>query len=195
MNKIFIAPHNDDEALFGAFTIQRERPLVLIVTDGEIHRQRYGIAIETRRAESVEACKILEAPVAFLGFKDSELKDQEFELWDQLRYFKPEKVWAPAPLENGNPDHNLIGKVCLELWGKAANTEREKRGEKPVELILYDTYRRDSLEPRGDVEIRPTEEEIAVKHSALALYKSQMQVNRPHFDAVIGKSEFYVTHS
>ena len=32
--KILLAPHNDDEALFAAYTIMREHPLVIVVTDG-----------------------------------------------------------------------------------------------------------------------------------------------------------------
>jgi hypothetical protein len=38
--KVFLSPHHDDETLFGAFTLLRERPLVVIVTDSYVQFNR-----------------------------------------------------------------------------------------------------------------------------------------------------------
>ena len=40
MVSLFLAPHNDDEALFGAYIIQTYKPLVVILTDSYIQYER-----------------------------------------------------------------------------------------------------------------------------------------------------------
>lgn len=55
--KLLISPHNDDETLFAAFTIMRERPVVLVVFDSEVQVLR-GFAdcdAVTRRNETMHA--------------------------------------------------------------------------------------------------------------------------------------------
>ena len=66
MKSIFLAPHNDDEALFGSFTIIREKPLVVIITDSWIqpNRGEKGCDAETRWNETKKAMEILGAPVS-----------------------------------------------------------------------------------------------------------------------------------
>jgi hypothetical protein len=56
----------------------------------------------------------------------------------------------------------------------------------------YTTYTRTELYTRGRVEIVPTAEELDLKNRALECYVSQLRINRPHFDAVRGKSEWLV---
>jgi hypothetical protein len=45
---IFISPHNDDETLFGAFTILREKPLVVIVFDRHVQEAR-GLPVDWKQ--------------------------------------------------------------------------------------------------------------------------------------------------
>jgi len=33
--KLLLSPHNDDECLFAAYTLMREKPLVIVVTDSD----------------------------------------------------------------------------------------------------------------------------------------------------------------
>ena len=58
--KLFLSPHPDDETLFGAFTLMREKPLVVIITDSYIQQNRgENITPQQRFQESVNAMKIL----------------------------------------------------------------------------------------------------------------------------------------
>lgn len=174
--KILLSPHNDDEALFASFTILREKPIVIIVTDGYAHQERFGLPIGQRRSESIEAMKVLGAEIMFLGISDIELTHDG--LNEELKKLNPEKVYAPAIMVNGNCQHNIVGIVAKQLWGD--------------KVTFYSTYTIDDLTPRGNIEIKPTEEEMRLKNEALSKYKSQLRLNKAHFDAVRDKSEYYV---
>lgn len=175
--KLFIAPHNDDEALFGAYTLLRENPLVLMITDSYIQFNRGDkITAEQRRAETVEALKILGCPVLFVGLRDDTLNEDKLRVLFK-NFIGFEKIYAPAIHGNGNPHHNMIGKVSREFF----------------EVIAYTSYSRTDLWINGSREIKPTQEEIDLKNKALDCYKSQINLSStaPHFAAVRGKSEFY----
>lgn len=170
---ILLAPHEDDESLFASFIIQRVKPLVVLVTDGVTH-EKYGVTLYDRRKETLAAMSILETDVIFLGIRDIELEMQE--LVFRLRGLNPRHVFAPATLEGGNPQHNLVGETARHLWyGRT---------------LYYDTYRIKDLRPQGDIEIVPTKKERALKELALNCYHSQLRLNRAHFDAVKGTSEY-----
>lgn len=172
--KLFLAPHNDDEALFAAYTIMREKPLVVIVTDSWVQYLRgEKTTAEQRRKESQMAMESLGAPTEFLGIKDNELTDEV--LIEKLRQYQPTKVYAPLP-NSKNPQHNLVGQAAQILW--------------PDEVVFYSTYTRESLSPTGEIEIKPNQEEIELKNKALDCYKSQIGIMGPHFSAVRNKSEY-----
>lgn len=179
MKSLFIAPHNDDETLFGAFTLLREKPLVLIVTDSYIQYKRGdGVTWADRRMETSKAMYMLGCPLNFLGLPDNELR--EIDIKNKLDSFEGfETIYAPKPYENGNPHHNMIGEVAKELFGD--------------KVIFYSTYTKDNLYMTGKTEIVPTDEELELKNRALECYKSQLSLpsTRPHFEAVLGKSEWY----
>ena len=175
---LFIAPHEDDEALFGAYTLMREKPLVLLVTDSFIQAQRGdGITAEQRRNETIAAMKILGCSVLFGGIPDTQVNEENlFHLFSLFHNF--DEVYIPAIIENGNPHHNLIGYVGAQIWPNA---------------IRYMSYSRTNLLKMGKTEIEPTLEEIDLKNKALDCYVSQINLGstRPHFDAVRGRSEWY----
>lgn len=99
--KLFLAPHSDDETLFGAFTVLRERPLVAVVMQME----------PERRKESRAATQILRAKIDFLDWK------QERPLVELLRTFgQPEMVYAPASEERGNTDHNTVSEAARRAF-------------------------------------------------------------------------------
>lgn len=174
---IFLAPHNDDEALFGAFTLMRVKPLVIIVTDSYIQPERGDVecTAEIRRQETIDAMAIAGCPVVFLGIKDTELTEDI--LHERLKGFNPETVYVPA-IQGGNAQHDLVGKVGLELFG-----DRCER---------YTTYSKTELYTEGKYEIKPTEEELDKKFRMTNCYLSQLTLpsTRPHFIAVNGNSEW-----
>lgn len=172
--RLFIACHNDDEALFGAYTLMRQKPLVVVVTDGIIHQQRFGIDPSIRRQESRNACKIAGCRVQFLGIPDNDVNKADLRF--ALSKYKPYKVYAPA-IDGGNATHDLVSDVAWQLWGK--------------KCVFYTTYSKTAFRIKGDTEIIPTREELDKKIEMLKCYKSQLGINKPHFDAVWGKSEFY----
>jgi LmbE family N-acetylglucosaminyl deacetylase len=90
---LFLSPHCDDETLFGAYTIMRDKPLVAI----------YLSSME-RMQESAKAMKVLGAPLMFIESIDTMIFD-EFDV-----------VYAPA-IEGGHPLHDEIGRKALEKWG------------------------------------------------------------------------------
>jgi LmbE family N-acetylglucosaminyl deacetylase len=114
--KLFLSPHNDDAALFGTFTILRERPLVVTVFDSYIQEARgTGVTARQRREEDQAAMEILGAPVQFLGISDR--VHYPHELFCRFAEFgQPEMVWAPQPEPNGHAHHNLVGEVAGRLF-------------------------------------------------------------------------------
>jgi LmbE family N-acetylglucosaminyl deacetylase len=179
MTNLFISPHNDDETLFGAVTLMREKPLVVIVTDSWIQFTRGDeITADQRWEETKKAMEILGCPVLRLGIRDDCL--DEITLKDKLsRFVGFEKVYAPAEHVGGNLQHNLIGKVAGEVFG-----DKCKR---------YTSYASPALYIQGTEEVKPTPEEVILKDKALACYESQIKINGPHFDAVKGgKSEWFI---
>lgn len=159
---LFIAPHNDDEALFGAYIIQTYKPLVVVVTDSYIQFERgeKECSAENRREESKRACRLLNSPVEFLCIKDTAADETLFSsamgaLW---KYGNVDQVFAPAIEDGGNFQHNIIGRVADELY---------------PDVRHYYTYTRDRNYPSGEVKVEATAAMKAIKIQALAEYHSQ----------------------
>lgn len=174
--KLFISPHNDDEALFGAFTILREKPLVIVVTDSWIQFNRGDKnTADERWQETLNAMEILGAASYRVGIRDDILYDGVVK--SALKKFSGfDTVYAPA-IQGGNVQHDLIGQIAKEIWPNVKQ---------------YTTYTKTELWTKGNIEIIPTTEEINIKNRALQCYKSQLGINAPHFEAVKGKSEWII---
>jgi LmbE family N-acetylglucosaminyl deacetylase len=179
--KLFVAPHNDDETLFGCWTLLREKPLVVVVFDGHVQASRgFGVSAEQRRAETRAACNILGVEVGFLGFSDAD-PPGDVDLYHRLAglYGHAEAVYAPANENGGHAQHNLVHRACLCL----TNVNRRER------YLTYTKAGKSTSE-------RPVPFEgswIGLKLRALACYESQFDVRlgcQPHF---IGRSllEYY----
>ena len=177
---IFLSVHNDDEALFAAYTLMRLRPLVIVCTDSYIQPERgdVGCDAHTRRQETIEAMKLIGCPVLFLGIKDTELTEEI--LRERIQWFEPETVYIPA-LQGGNPQHDLVNKVAMEIFGRK-NIEQ------------YCTYTKTELYTTGGWEVAPTHTEMELKNKMLECYKSQLQLpsTASHFAAVKNKSEWLI---
>ena len=168
---LFFSPHNDDETLFGAFTVQRERPLVVIVFDGYVQLLRGEKALmQQRRAETLSAIDELGAlPPLFLGYRDDREVPESFadNIRNLIERHRPEKVWAPAVEESGHAQHNTVGRVVHAVFPATQH---------------YMTYTRAFGKSRG-VEVKPEPDMICRKLRALACYRSQIEVEncRDHF--------------
>ena len=176
---LFIATHNDDEALWGAFTLLRENPVVLIVTDSWIqyNRGETACSANARWQETLKAMETLGCPVIRGGIRDDILN--EWHLRNLLEKFHGfNTVYAPA-IQGGNNQHDLVGKVCDDLF-------KEK-------CKHYTAYTKEETYTKGNIEIKPSEQELALKDKALACYKSQLgNTNKAYFEAVKGKSEWFI---
>lgn len=176
MFEIVFAPHSDDETLFCAYTIIRQKPLVIIVTDS--YNQgivRHDITAEMRRRETIEACKILGAPVMFLGIRDDELTEEA--LLERIEGLNPDRVYAPA-IQGGHPHHDIVGLVAQGLWAEG--------------LRQYSTYSKDVHFIREGELVVPTAEEMELKNQALDKYVSQIKYDEPHFIEVRNKEERFI---
>jgi LmbE family N-acetylglucosaminyl deacetylase len=174
---LFISPHCDDECLFGSFTIQRERPLVVIVLDGIIQGLRGAqVTARQRRQETVAALAELgDPPLRFCGFSDArpDWKEVEAALRDMAR-FELDTVYAPALEEGGHEQHNRISEICSLVFPKVRH---------------YMTYT--SSGKSGGIRVPATTEMIQRKFRALACYQSQIEMQncREHF--MRGITEYY----
>lgn len=176
---LLCSPHTDDESLFCAFTITREAPVVAILTDSWIqpNRGEIGCSADERFSESVMACEILGASrLIRCGIRDDMASPAGIRAaLEDLQALHPDVVYAPA-IQGGNEIHDWVGRAAHQVFGNIV---------KP-----YTTYTRTELYTIGNIEIVPTERELELKRRALDCYQSQWRINRPHFEAVLGKSEW-----
>jgi LmbE family N-acetylglucosaminyl deacetylase len=187
--KLFVSPHNDDETLFGAFTILREQPVVLIVFDSYVQQKR-GLPgwMHQRRNESIAALKILGIPenkILFGCLNDS--RDVDVTRLGDLIYaatsnLKLDEIYLPAFEENGHHQHNLVAHVTFP----------RSIGIVPVKRYLTYTTKGKSVSNNPVSIENPIW--IAKKLQALACYTSQMNLDPrmgcwPHF--LRSQEEFY----
>lgn len=172
--KLFLSPHNDDAVLFGAFTVLRERPLVVTLLDSHKQAARGGPTMRERRAEDERAMGILGAPLMFWEASDANPHWPDIEA--QLRGFfnQPEMVYAPAPEAGGNGDHNAIGEMAGRLFRN---------------VTYYMTYTKEGKSSGVHVPFEP--DWPARKIQALVCYSSQIcrSDNVEHF--LRSQQEYY----
>lgn len=177
---IFLAPHNDDETLFGSFVIQDYRPRVIVCLRSL--KQRHVTFLE-RELETAAACAELG-----VGFEQWHYPDTTPD-WDRIGAHmaaldaqeQPPAVFAPAPAwgpnghsrDRSDPSygalhHDFIGDLAAEVFGDR--------------VIGYTTYTRYEGRTRG-IEVVPTPLQVEGKLRALACYRSQIADEgcRPHF--------------
>lgn len=180
-DSIFLSPHNDDETLFGAFTLLREKPLVVIVFDSFVQPSRGNPGTEwtVRRAESIAACKILGCEVEFLGFSDGDdhVSADAIRRRINVAGLMRQKVFAPAVELGGHAQHNLV----------AASIENGPK------VTRYMTYTPAGKSTSGHVVPILEPGWIGLKLQALACYGSQWAPRLgcyPHF--LRDQTEYYV---
>ncbi len=115
---VFVSPHNDDEVLFGAFTLLRERPLVLVAYDSYVQANRgLKVTAEQRRAETEAACEVLGVIPRFLGWRDDDLAINPLRLGAEIERLAPDEVYGPAFEVKGHPQHNFVAGALNGLRG------------------------------------------------------------------------------
>lgn len=178
--RLFLAPHNDDEALFGAFTLLKEHPIVIVVTDSHIQWNRGdGITADQRWQETCNAMRVLGCTSVRLGLKDSEFTTTEelkrhLDAYNRATVF--DVVYAPA-LQRGHPHHDLVHLAAHKVFGSRVRD--------------YSTYSR--IEPsacKGKPGWTRVDGDHELKAQALACYPSQFARSQHHFDAVKGQPEW-----
>lgn len=172
--KLLLSPHHDDETLFAAFTIIRERPHVVVCYGSE---RDYG-STATRAQESAAATEILgassfewwECPVGDENFLHSRLV--AFDRDASTKNDPIEHVWAPHEL-GSHRDHALLGRVAADVF----------RGR----LTPYSTYG----EPHSEtVLVQHAPEWTLLKLRALACYRSQIRHPRANKFFMQGLHEY-----
>jgi LmbE family N-acetylglucosaminyl deacetylase len=181
VRKLFISPHNDDETLFGAFTIQRERPHVLVVFDSfvQVARGDKNCDAITRRHETCAAVLELlrtfpshHQPL-FAGVRDDfdtnnlgrALRQIDDAIFAHLEVdlSDVEEVWYPSieiPAGAGHPHHDLVSMVAGTRFEKAKKTR-------------YLTYAR-GMKSREGERVPFDGAMLRRKLKALACYTSQL---------------------
>lgn len=176
--KIFVSPHNDDETLFGTFTILREKPLVVVVFDSYVQTNR-GLAgtWQERRAETEAAMEILGVGVQFLGFRDDDGTVTPDAIGKRLDYFHGTQEFLPAFERDGHYHHNTVA---------LARTQATR-------YLTYTTAGKSVSNCRVPIE---DPNWIELKLKALSCYKSQFNLDPrmgcwPHF--LRDQTEYYAT--
>ena len=169
MSKVLFAPHNDDETLFAAYTIMRNKPLVVICFDSYIQNWTNW---KERRKESKKAMDMLGVKVEFLGLNDKTATKED--LRKAMSQYRAKEVWASS---GSHKHHKWVGGVARELF---------------PDCMLYSTYENSDLHVQTDFVLAPSIKELDLKELALTCYKSQLEKNKVHFDAVLGGCEYYV---
>jgi LmbE family N-acetylglucosaminyl deacetylase len=178
-NSLFISPHNDDAVLYGSYTLMRNHPVVLTVTDSYIQQNRgENITPKQRRMEDVSAMLTIGCPIIFAGIHDDTITpEQVANLFASFVGFDP--IYIPD-VQGGNKDHDLIGEIGRNLFPEA---------------IVYMTYSQTEPYTEGTQEITPTDSEFRLKKTLLECYQSQknLATTKQYFDGVItGRSEWYL---
>jgi LmbE family N-acetylglucosaminyl deacetylase len=159
---LFLSPHNDDECLFGSFTLIAHKPYVFICTRS-MKQAEFGVTYEQREEETACALQIL----GVTSWSQGMYHDTNHYLLDALygdfknldQVLRPERVWAPATELGGHEQHNLVAEVARTIFGDRVQP--------------YLTYVRGQMRTRGtEVPFEP--QWVSRKLRALACYESQI---------------------
>lgn len=149
--KVLFAPHSDDEALFAAFTLMRERPRVIVCSPSV---GDYGDTCG-RFKETHAACAILGCQATLWAGMAVEPLMRDLDLC-----CAPTTVWAPHSRAS-HPDHRAVAEMATRVFG-----DRVRR---------YHTYEAGPVKVRAGAPVPYSPAEADLKRRALACYVSQRQ--------------------
>lgn len=181
--KLLLAPHNDDESLFAAFTCIREKPLVAVITDSWVQWNRGdGITADQRWDETCEAMDVLGCDRTRVGLRDDELTQDVIECvlrrLGSLYGDDLETVYVPD-LQGGHPHHDFVCRAAIRTFHAS-------------KIVRYCTYSEasQSYANTGARRIDGSTQEKQLKRLALSRYVSQFARSRHHFQAVMDQPEW-----
>ena len=171
--KVFLSPHNDDETLFGAFTLLRHKPLVIVCLKSYVQEDRGGPTSVEREKETnramwwlgVEEWRQWEHSDREPDWVAVEASMQKLDVEHEI-----DEVFAPIWEVGGHDHHNEIGFLAQEVFGDR--------------LSCYYTYKRGNGRTKS---LTPVEVDqplwVILKLKAMACYESQIRLDntRPWF--------------
>lgn len=116
MKAVFVSPHDDDHALFGAFTCLEHNPILVVVFNGYVQLER-GLSVrpEQRAEETAAAACILNCPqIVRLGFRDNDptvTPSQVDAMIDEMVGPHVDQWFLPADEAGGHKQHNLVAQI------------------------------------------------------------------------------------
>lgn len=157
MRSVFLAPHPDDETLFGAFTLLREKPLVVSVLSCGAHRTlEFAAAMKTLGIDDISVWGAYQ-----------EAAPDWSAIRDRIRALRADHIYAPAADPDGNVHHNELARAAV--------------GAAP-RVTHYLTYT-SAGKQTSRCSVPYEREWIGLKLRALACYESQYSnpSHAPHF--------------
>lgn len=174
MTALLLAPHNDDETLFAAYTILRYKPHVVVCTAAYLQQLR-GETTATYADRAVETARAL-ALLDATSWQQLAVRDDNPD-WDMLErclvQVDAEQAWdtvlVPEWEEGGHEHHNIVHDVAKKVFDGRC--------------VGYMTYRRGHERSKG-VEVAAEQGWASRKFAAMACYQSQidMESTRPWFN-------------
>lgn len=172
---------DDDETLFGCWTLLRHRPYVIICLRSFRQEGLHGVRYDTRELETEKALDLIRVEREQWEFSDAD-PDWEAvadringlaETYDHCFAPAPhceENGWDPnglPPTDYGIVHHDVIGLIALDAFG-------------PERVTLYETYTKHGGKTLG-AEVPFEHEWVELKLRALAEYRSQSRLWPSHF--------------
>ncbi len=176
LDALFFGAHPDDlELSAGGLICQMTKKGLAVglvdLTRGE--RGTYGNA-ETRRAESLEAAKVLGVEVReTLDMGDGELENNrknQLEITELIRKYKPRLLFVPTTFDR-HPDHAAAGQILSKayFYARLKKLESAYPAHSPELLVRY--FLHDYTQASFIVDITNVFEQ---KMAAIKVYRSQM---------------------
>jgi LmbE family N-acetylglucosaminyl deacetylase len=184
MRALLLAAHNDDEALFAAYTCLKYKPRIVICYRSMIQAQ-YGVTAVEREDETNLVAQLFGCGWDQLLFPD----DGDGDIHALTRWLEgysefvedPEIVFAPTYEEGGHEQHNIVSLAGRDVFGDRVH--------------FYYTYTRNGRSREGML-VEPDDFDwIRLKMQALACYRSQFRVKdcRPWFYDLLDLREWIAT--
>jgi LmbE family N-acetylglucosaminyl deacetylase len=175
VKKVFLSPHNDDETLFGAFTIMQNYQdiEVVVVYDSfvQVSRGHEASTATVRRNETLAALALMGVSgkqVTFLGMRDDDPCRHQ-DITPLLEPWRQYQIYAPLYEIDGNKHHNAV-----------AYAVTRNAFDNVTRYLTYTSAGKSTsgnqVHPRHGVDVR-------MKFAALLCYRSQFMVPDcvPHF--------------
>lgn len=161
--KLFLAPHNDDETLFGTYTLLKYQPMVLVCLRSFV-QVSWDRGPSWYQREDETDCAMRQLGCEWHQGVEPDTEPNWAAVLGWIKDFdtSPEVVFAPAPEVGGHHHHNTLGEMAMEVW--------------PGETVFYLTYTRDKGKSEWGQLVVPESGWDLQKARALECYASQIKL-------------------